>query len=102
MPDYLNQLGDTMLEQMSFSDALAALKQGKRIARQGWNGKGMWLRYVDLYSDEEFRITEAPRCNGTLLPWIGMLTADNGFVPWLASQTDLLAEDWVVVEVDHA
>lgn len=54
----------------------------------------MWLRYVDLYSDAQFRVREIEPCEGTLLPWIGMKTADNGFVPWLASQTDILAHDW--------
>lgn len=85
-------------DQMHFGQALEALKAGKRVARIGWNGKGMWLVLVSGWSAHaavahENRTRTALR----LLPWIGMKTADNSFVPWLASQTDLLAEDWVEV-----
>lgn len=84
----------------SFSWALGFLKEGKRVAREGWNGKGMWLAYVHPYA--HFGMADAqyePHTRGaTLLPWIGMKTADNGFVPWLASQTDMLADDWCIVE----
>lgn len=83
---------------MNFGQALEALKLGNRIVRAGWNGKGMYLRYVDLYCDSKFSVTEHEPTDGTLLPWIGMKTADNGFVPWLASQTDILADDWGVVK----
>jgi hypothetical protein len=92
---------------MNFGDAIAALKAGKRVARAGWNGKGMWLAFVkgknvqihnmglgpvnEHDHDWEARV---PR----ILPWIGMKTADNGFVPWLASQADMLSEDWELVE----
>ena len=83
---------------LTFGLAVEALKKGMKVARAGWNGKGMWLEYVNegvwfvntldgerLYRDQR-------------LPWIGMKTADNKFVPWLASQTDVLAEDWMIVE----
>lgn len=89
---------------MNFGEALEALKQGEKVARAGWNGKGMWL---GLVSAENYMILKAPHgdgqdtedgeCHG-LLPWIGMKTADHKFVPWLASQTDMLAEDWIVVK----
>lgn len=83
---------------MPFGLAVEALKKGQLVARAGWNGKGMWLRYVDPYLDKQFRVTELPGAVGTLLPWIGMKTADNKFVPWLASQTDVLSEDWIILE----
>lgn len=67
---------------MNFSCALEQLKGGKRISRTDWNGKDMWLRYYNPHCDKEMPI--------------GMKTADNGFVPWLASQTDILADDWVI------
>jgi hypothetical protein len=90
------------MEERNFGWALQLLKQGKRVARQGWNGKGMWLRHVNPYTDAEFSVRENGPVDGvdsgTLMPYIGMHTADNGFVPWLASQTDILADDWVVVE----
>lgn len=91
---------------MNFGQALEALKAGKRVAREGWNGKGMWL--VLVRSEQwfaNFRTADNdnkpfPIMRGLrALPWIGMKTADDGFVPWLASQTDLLAEDWVEVAV---
>lgn len=45
-----------------------------------------------------YRLTLDDEYGATALPWIGMKTADNKFVPWLASQTDMLAEDWAVIE----
>lgn len=85
-------------EFMNFGDALEILKMGGRVARKGWNGKDMFLERVDPYDNKQFRLTETDPA-GTFLPWIGMKTADNGFVPWLASQTDMLAEDWVSLGV---
>lgn len=87
----------------SFSDAIRYLKRGFRVARKGWNGKDMWLGMVTAENyiipipvgvDED---TEDGEIKG-LLPWIGMKTVDDKFVPWLASQTDMLAEDWKFVE----
>ena len=86
---------------MNFGQALEALKVDKRGARAGWNGKGMWLRLVhseDVRTCSDFwgeEVNADPPC---LLPWIGMKTADYRFVPWLASQTDMLAEDWEIIE----
>ena len=68
---------------MSFGEALHELKCGRRVARSGWNGKGMWLELQE--PGEYSKIT---------LPYIFMSTAQGDLVPWLASQTDLLAEDW--------
>lgn len=83
---------------LTFGQALEALKSGKRVSRKGWNGKGMFLLYVP---SEKWGIIDKiglgiPK--GNLLSWIGIKTADNKFVPWLASQADMLAEDWVIVE----
>jgi hypothetical protein len=83
---------------MNFGQAIEGLKEGKKVCRAGWNGKGMWLRYVDLYMDNEFSIRENRGAVGTWLPFIAMKTVDNKLVPWLASQTDILAEDWQVVQ----
>jgi hypothetical protein len=89
---------------MDFGKAIETLKAGKRVARAGWNGKGMWL---ELIRGRDVQISNhgfGPRNEHDhdwrdrvplMLPWIGMKTADNGFVPWLASQTDMLAEDWI-------
>lgn len=79
---------------ISFGDAIEALKDGRKVAREGWNGKGMWLKLVpkDLAESVTFQYEAL-----NALPWIGMKTADEKFVPWLASQTDILSEDWVVL-----
>jgi len=82
----------------SFGAMLEQLKVGRRVAREGWNGKGMFLVLVRPVERGEGSV----RCAvygapGVLTPWIGMKTADGGFVPWLASQTDVLAEDWWVI-----
>ena len=58
----------------------------------------MWIRIVDLYSDSEFTVTENDGSMGTWLDFIVIKTVDNYLVPWLASQTDMLAEDWSVVD----
>lgn len=68
---------------MDFGAALAVLRQGGRVARSGWNGKGMWLELQ--VPDEYSKMT---------LPYVFMFTADKHLVPWLASQTDVLAFDW--------
>lgn len=86
---------------MNFGDALLALKAGKRVARAGWNGKGMFLFLVP---GSTFQVNRAPLLGiypeGTVInyhPHIDMKTAQDTVVPWLASQTDVLAEDWEVV-----
>lgn len=74
--------------------AVTMMVQGKRVRRAGWNGKGMWIELVDKtrcqLRDQTIRET---------LPWVGMKTADDKFVPWLCSQTDLLATDWELVDI---
>ena len=83
---------------LTFGLAVEALKKGFKVCRKGWNGKGMWLTLVPVGS---YFMTEswAMAIQGiNRLPWIGMKTADNSFVPWLASQTDVLAEDWMIVD----
>ena len=83
-------------EGMNFGKAIEALKSGKRVARAGWNGKGMFLCFVH-WKDWSVNPAETHKTSTHLAPWIGMRTADNMFVPWLASQTDMLAEDWLII-----
>ncbi|MCP1355073.1 DUF2829 domain-containing protein [Aneurinibacillus migulanus] len=80
-----------------FDLAISLLKEGHKLAREGWNGKGMWLKLVNAYAVQGI-YEHIPPNEENLLPWIGMKTADNRFVPWLASQTDMLVEDWMIVE----
>ena len=86
---------------MNFGKALEALKEGKKVAREGWNGKGMFL-FLANTTDIETKadLSSCEHMTGELvLPSIVMKTADDHFcVGWLANQTDMLAEDWVIVE----
>lgn len=84
---------------IDFGEALRLLRQGHRMARVGWNGKDMWLMLIpaDRWSTSVGPNPHALGGSGHRLPWIAMKTADNGLVPWLASQTDMLAEDWAIV-----
>ena len=88
-------------EEFDFSIALDFLKAGQKVSRSGWNGKGMFLFLVD---GSTFKVNRAPLNKiypeGTEVNYcahIDMKTADNKIVPWLASQTDMLADDWTVV-----
>jgi hypothetical protein len=76
---------------MNFGEAIDTLKGGGTVSRSGWNGKGIYLGLQ--VPDENSRMT---------LPYIFMKTADGKFVPWLASQTDILAEDWNVESLPKA
>lgn len=80
---------------MDFGYAVKMMKEGKRVSRIGWNGKGMWLRLAESPTKTEYRI------DGEVfgfLPYIQIKTVDDKIVPWLASQTDALAEDWVITD----
>jgi len=83
----------------NFGTALGALKNGYKLAREGWNGKGMYIFLINPVdgSGNGWTYTNGVNDNFPLLPFIAMKTADNKVVPWLASQTDILAEDWSVV-----
>jgi hypothetical protein len=78
---------------MNFGEALAELKAGGKVARRGWNGKGMWL---EMQRPDTF--------SKMTLPYVYLNYPDDAVntpgarVPWLASQTDMLAEDWGIVE----
>lgn len=86
---------------LPFSAALEAVRAGRRAARAGWNGKGM---FIFLVPGSTFKVNRPPLLGiypeGTEVnhhAHIDMKTADGQFVPWLASQTDILAEDWEVL-----
>lgn len=86
---------------MSFGLAVEALKEGEKVCRAGWNGKNMFLFLVQ---GSTFQVNRAPLNQfyeeGTTVnycPHIDMKTADDKIVPWLASQTDVLADDWMVI-----
>jgi len=97
---------------MSFGLAIEVAKKGKKIARKGWNGKNMFVVFMSPmqlppFSDQ----TTNRKVNDRTAKWIGkdtpldslgyfaMFTADRKWQPgWLASQSDMLSDDWVIVE----
>lgn len=96
---------------LSFGHAIEALRSGKKVARAGWNGKGMFLVLVPgtvdaklregtPYADALFNSkTGESRNIVTINQHVDMFTATSEFQPgWLASQTDMLANDWQIVE----
>lgn len=88
---------------MNFSEALNHLKGGALMARSGWNGKGMFIYFVP---GSQFNVNRAPLLGifpeGTPINYrahLDMKAADGSCVPWLASQTDILADDWTTASV---
>lgn len=90
----------------TFGEAIEALKQGKKVARKGWNGKGMylWLKPAATIKAEWCKdpiLKDIAEANGGEVGALGticMKTADGKILTgWLASQTDMLLEDWVIV-----
>lgn len=80
-----------MSDYHGFGWAVKRLKEGNYVSREGWNGKGMYL----------FLIMSAKLDGGPaeVCQFIMMKTAQGDYVPWVASQSDILGEDWFVIEV---
>jgi len=90
------------MKSYDFSWALLHIKAGSKVAREGWNGKGM---FIYLVPGSTFQVNRPPLLGiypeGTTINYlshIDMRTATGHCVPWLASQTDILADDWEVIE----
>jgi hypothetical protein len=93
---------------MTFGHAIEAAKKGSKIARAGWNGKGMWvshspghagLKAEDIWTPNVKEVAIANGGDIDILPYFNMKTADNKIqCGWLASQSDMLADDWMIVE----
>lgn len=84
---------------MNFGEAIAVMKAGIPISRTGWNGKGMFLYYVPENMYQPTTEVAKARFGGNPVPYrayIAMKTVDNDVVPWVASQTDILAVDWQI------
>ena len=87
---------------MDFSSALVLIKSGSRVARSGWNGNGM---FIFLVPGSTFLVNRPPLLGIylegtgiTYAPHVDMKCVDGRIVPWLATQTDLLAEDWEAIQ----
>jgi hypothetical protein len=86
--------------EVSFSQAVELLKKGKAVSRKGWNGKNMFLYLVPADSYVPQTGVAKDVWKNKKVPYgayIAMKTAQGNVVPWLASQTDLLSDDWGVV-----
>lgn len=71
---------------MNIGQAIYEMRNGNAVARNGWNGKNMYLKL------------QIPGSNSKMtLPYVYMYTAQSELVPWVCSQTDLLADDWLIV-----
>jgi len=92
---------------LSFGLALEAIKKGKKVARYGWNANGEWITLIMSIHDpvspgQKFPIyrlsliEESP--GATAIPWLGIKTNNNKFVPWTPSQSDMLADDWFCLD----
>lgn len=100
-PKNVNEPAGEMKKLRNFGWAIAALKKGKKVSRKNWNGKGMFLflaHSMDITTDADLSCVKDLK--GDLVsPSIVMKTADDRFcVGWLASQTDMLADDWYEVQ----
>lgn len=107
-PNAIGGMREQTFVLVDFAEALRALKQGARIARVGWNGKNMWLSLdrlvstqvaADNFAMDNLRVDSIISHNSlsTVHPCIVMKTADGSYQPgWLASQADMLAEDWII------
>lgn len=91
------------IKNMDFGNAIRALKMGMAVSRKGWNSKGMFLYYVAPGNYKPCTdIAKTIVNEDGLVPYgayIAMKTAQGNVVPWLASQTDVLAEDWEIVDL---
>lgn len=76
------------IDHMNFGLAIEAIKKGLKVARYGWNGPNQYLQ-LEKGRDYEF---------SKMLQHIVIKTVQNNFVPWLASQTDMLSDDWFIIE----
>ena len=96
-----------MNEGMTFGDAIEAMKRGEKVCRKGWNGKGMYVWIMPGSTVKGCKnivdphLADIDKAEGEIrfLGSIRMRTADGSVLTgWLASQTDMLSEDWMVVE----
>ena len=81
---------------LTFGQAIEAMKAGKKVARAGWNGKGI---HIEIQNPDENSKMSHPYI---FIDTTGLQTnnpkAPKNRVPWLASQTDMLSEDWMIVD----
>ena len=101
-PEYQFDSSYRYTNHMNFGQAMHFVENGQKVARDGWNGNGM---FIFLVSGSQFQVNRKPLLGfyeeGTEIRYqshVDMKTADGSIVPWLCSQTDMLAKDWSVVD----
>jgi hypothetical protein len=86
---------------LSFGIALEALKKGLKIARKGWNGKGMFIHYVPENNYPAQTQADKSHYTSGIVPCAGYMaikSVDETSTPWVISQSDALADDWQVID----
>lgn len=87
------------MNEMSFGAAIEAAKNGKKIARKGWNGKNQYVELATCisYKNAAGEVVNVDHCNigNKALAFVGTSGVQMG---WLASQADMLADDWCIVD----
>jgi hypothetical protein len=86
---------------MPFEEALMLVKMGHRVARSGWNAKGMFVYLVGPNSYSAQAPTIKGYFDGDMVPYgayMAMKTAKDNVMPWTPSQCDILADDWCLVD----
>lgn len=86
-------------EAFDFGEAIRRMKNGARVARTWWNGKGMFVMHCSV-DGEDYTLSDGMAV--TRRDYLYMKAADNTVVPWVASQTDILADDWYEVKKEDA
>lgn len=81
---------------MDFSQALELCKDGQRITRKNWNGKGMFVFYVAHWTPLSY-VDQDKTHDFNISPFLAMKNVAGNIIPWVASQTDILGDDWVVL-----
>ena len=84
---------------MDFGDAIKLLKKGKKLQRQGWNGKGQYIELATnisyINANQKMINAEHEAIGNKAIAFVGTSGVQLG---WLASQADMLAEDWIIKE----
>ncbi|MDE1866467.1 MAG: DUF2829 domain-containing protein, partial [Thaumarchaeota archaeon] len=80
---------------MNFSKALHLIREKQKLTRTGWNGKGQYIFFLDPF-ELTYESLQLPNNKIYFQPFLAIKTAQNTYVPWIVSQTDLLADDWEV------
>lgn len=106
--DYDAETPSFNIQTFTFGEAVSRMKRGAKVSRKGWNGKGMYVVYRTGYPDGiECNKNTADAlgvAEGTVIvirPYMQMKCADGTFQMWLASQSDILADDWYCLEQNN-